>query len=200
MSKRQLTKEKIGKGAMQCFSKFGLDKTTLDDIAQAVGLNKASLYYYYKNKEDIFIEAALKEGEDYIASLQEKALLKKGVENQVWFYMQSRFDYYTNILNMNRVSVETLNKILPKFFELYESLMKREKKFLSQLVKNAIQNEELLNTNIEKVASVLINISDALKHSTEQKAILKGEVNVDYTHSINDMKFLVSLIFKGLKK
>lgn len=200
MSKRQLTKEKIGKGAMQCFSKFGLDKTTLDDIAQAVGLNKASLYYYYKNKEDIFIEAALKEGEDYIASLQEKALLKKGVENQVWFYMQSRFDYYTNILNMNRVSVETLNKILPKFFELYESLMKREKKFLSQLVKNAIQNEELLNTNIEKVASVLINISDALKHSTEQKAILKGEVNVDYTQSINDMKFLVSLIFKGLKK
>lgn len=200
MSKRQLTKEKIGKGAMQCFSKFGLDKTTLDDIAQAVGLNKASLYYYYKNKEDIFIEAALKEGEDYIASLQEKSLLKKGVENQVWFYMQSRFDYYTNILNMNRVSVETLNKILPKFFELYESLMKREKKFLSQLVKNAIQNEELLNTNIEKVASVLINISDALKHSTEQKAILKGEVNVDYTQSINDMKFLVSLIFKGLKK
>ncbi len=200
MSKRELTKEKIGKSAMQCFAKFGLDKTTLDDIAQAVGLNKASLYYYYKNKEDIFIEVALKEGEDYIASLQEKALLKKGIENQVWFYMQSRFDYYTNILNMNRVSVETLNKILPKFFELYDALMKKEKKFLSQLAKNAIQNGEILDTNTDKVASVLINISDALKHSTEQKAILKGEDNVDYAQSINDMKFLVSLIFKGLKK
>ena len=200
MSKKELVKEKIGKAAMQCFEKYGLDKTTLDDIAQSIGLNKASLYYYYKNKEDIFIEVGLKEGEDYIASLQQKALLKKGIENQVWFYMHSRFNYYKNILNMNRVSVETLNKILPRFFELYDALMKKEKKFLTQLVTEAIKNEELTGTKAAGIADVLINISDALKHSTEQKAILKGESNVDYAQSIHDMKFLVSLIFKGLKK
>lgn len=200
MSKKQLVKEKIGKAAMQCFEKYGLDKTTLDDIAQSIGLNKASLYYYYKNKEDIFIEVGLKEGEDYITSLQQKALLKKGIENQVWFYMLSRFNYYKNILNMNRISVETLNKILPRFFELYDTLMKREKKFLTQLVTKAIENGELVKTNATKIADVLINISDALKHSTEQKAILKREPDVDYSHSINDMKFLVSLIFQGLKK
>ena len=200
MSKRELVKEKIGKAAMLCFEKYGLDKTTLDDIAKSIGLNKASLYYYYKNKEDIFIEVGLKEGEDYIASLQQKALLKKGIENQVWFYMHSRFNYYKNILNMNRVSVETLNKILPRFFELYDALMKKEKKFLTQLVTDAVENGELTKTKAADIADVLINISDALKHSIEQKAILKGESNVDYTQSINDMKFLVSLIFKGLKK
>ena len=200
MNKKELVKEKIGKAAMQCFEKYGLDKTTLDDIAQSIGLNKASLYYYYKNKEDIFIEVALKEGEDYIASLQQKALLKKGIEKQVWFYMHSRFNYYKNILNMNRVSVETLNKILPRFFELYDALMKKEKKFLTQLVADAVRNGELISTKAANIADVLINISDALKHSTEQKAILKGESDVDYTQSINDMKFLVSVIFKGLKR
>ena len=200
MNKKELVKEKIGKAAIQCFEKYGLDKTTLDDIAQSIGLNKASLYYYYKNKEDIFIEVALKEGEDYIASLQQKALLKKGIENQVWFYMHSRFNYYKNILNMNRVSVETLNKILPRFFELYDALMKKEKKFLAQLVADAVRNGELISTKAANIADVLINISDALKHSTEQKAILKGESDVDYTQSINDMKFLVSVIFKGLKR
>ena len=200
MNKKELVKEKIGKAAMQCFEKYGLDKTTLDDIAQSIGLNKASLYYYYKNKEDIFIEVALKEGEDYIASLQQKALLKKGIEKQVWFYMHSRFNYYKNILNKNRVSVETLNKILPRFFELYDALMKKEKKFLTQLVADAVRNGELISTKAANIADVLINISDALKHSTEQKAILKGESDVDYTQSINDMKFLVSVIFKGLKR
>ena len=200
MNKKEVVKEKIGKAAMQCFEKFGLDKTTLDDIAQSVGLNKASLYYYYKNKEEIFIEVGLKEGEDYIASLQQQSLLKKGIENQVWFYMLSRFNYYKNILNMNKVSVETLNKILPRFFELYDALMKKEKKFLSQLLSNAVEEGELIKTNTAKIADVLINISDALKHSTEQKAILKRETNVDYSNSINDMKLLVSLIFKGLKK
>ncbi|MBX3258033.1 MAG: TetR/AcrR family transcriptional regulator [Chitinophagaceae bacterium] len=200
MDKKALVKEKIGKAAMKCFMKFGLDKTTLDDIAQSVGLNKASLYYYYKNKEDIFVEAALKEGEDYIDALQQKALLKKGVENQVAYYMQSRFNYYKNVLNMNRVSVETLNKILPRFFELYEALMKREKQFLSRLIKKAIENGELTKTNTDKIASVLINISDALKHSVEQQAILKMESEVDYSNSLRDMRFLISLIFNGLKK
>lgn len=101
---------------------------------------------------------------------------------------------------MNRVSVETLNKILPRFFELYDALMKKEKKFLTQLVADAVRNGELISTKAANIADVLINISNALKHSTEQKAILKGESDVDYTQSINDMKFLVSVIFKGLKR
>ena len=200
MSKKELVKEKIGRSAMQCFAKFGLDKTTLDDIAQAVGLNKASLYYYYKNKEDIFIEVALKEGEDFINSLQETTLLKEGIENRTAFYLESRFNYYKNVLNMNRVSVDTLHKILPRFFELYNALMKREKIFLTQLLEKAATEENLMMTDPENTASVLINLTDALKHSVEQQAILKGETEIDYTQSLQDIKFLVSLIFTGIRK
>ncbi|WP_316822459.1 TetR/AcrR family transcriptional regulator [Pedobacter gandavensis] len=199
MSKKELVKQKIGRSAMQCFAKFGLDKTTLDDIAQAVGLNKASLYYYYKNKEDIFIEVALKEGEDFINSLQEATLLKEGIENRIAFYLESRFNYYKNVLNMNRVSVDTLNKILPRFFELYNALMKREKIFVTQLLGKAVEDGEVNMTDLENTASVLINLTDALKHSVEQQAILKGETEIDYTQSLQDIQFLVTLIFKGIK-
>lgn len=185
---------------MQCFAKYGLEKTTLEDIGKVVGLNKSSLYYYYKNKEDIFIEAAIEEGERYISSLQMQTVQKEGVKTQVWYYMQSRFEYYKNVLNMNAVSTETLNKILPRFFELYDHMMKREKRFLATLIKTAQQKKEIGQTDEEAVASVLLNISDALKHSVEQKAILQGEVNVDYTQARADMRFLVSLIFKGLKE
>ncbi|SDC47858.1 TetR/AcrR family transcriptional regulator [Niabella drilacis] len=200
MNKRDLVKKQIGKGAMQCFEKFGLDKTTLEDIAQTVGLNKASLYYYYKNKEDIFVETALREGEDYILALQEKAQQRKGIENQVSYYMQARFNYYKKVLNMNRVSTDTLNKILPRFFELYDALMSREKLFLSELIRQAVAKGELAQANPAQIASVLINISDALKHSAEQKAILKRDPGIDYARSLQDMKLLVSLIFRGLKK
>jgi len=200
MTKKEDVKIKIGKAAMHCFAKFGLDKTTLGDIAKVVGLNKATLYYYYKNKEDIFLEIAVSEGEEYLAKLQQQTIRKKGIENQIWFYMLSRFNYYKNVLNMNRVSAETLNKILPKFFELYDSMMKQEKKFLSQLLDQATKNGEMVKANSTKIASTLINLSDALKHSEEQKSILRGEDKIDYTQSITDMKFLVTLIFSGLKK
>jgi TetR/AcrR family transcriptional regulator, biofilm operon repressor len=197
MNKKEVIKKKIGKAAMQCFAKYGLDKTTLDDIARAVGLNKATLYYYYKNKEDIFLETAMEEGKDFLAQLQQKTLAKKGIQNEIWFYMQSRFNYYANVLNMNRVSAATLNSILPRFFELYDDMIKQEKQFLKKLIDKAIKEGAAKKMNSAKIASLLINISDALKHSVEQKCILRGENKIDYRQSLDDMKIFVSLIFSA---
>ncbi|HVM88414.1 MAG TPA: TetR/AcrR family transcriptional regulator [Puia sp.] len=197
MTKKEAIKKKIGKAAMQCFGRYGLEKTTLDDIAHSVGLNKASLYYYYKNKEDIFLETAVEEGKQFLAMLQQKTLMKKGIRNEIWFYMQSRFNYYAKVLNMNRVSAATLNNILPRFFELYDDMIKQEKQFLKKIIDQAIREGSLKKMNSAKIASVLINISDALKHSEEQKCILKGDDSINYKQSIDDMKFFVSLIFSG---
>ena len=199
MNKKEQVKERIGQAAMECFERYGLEKTTLEDIAKTVGLNKTSLYYYYKNKEDIFIEVAIREGQSFIDTLQKSTLKKKGVENQISFYLESRLNYYTNVLNMNRVSVKSLDKILPRFFELYDAMMVQEKAFLTKLLTQAIAHEKLDLTDPENIASVLINFANALKHSTEQQAILKRQVEIDYAQSLRDTKFLVGLIFRGLK-
>ena len=199
MNKREQVKSRIEQAAMDCFERYGLDKTTLEDIAKAVGLNKTSLYYYYKKKEDIFIEVALREGEKYIQTLQETTSEKSEIEECVAFYLESRFNYYTQVLNMNRVSVETLHKLLPRFFELYDALMHREKEFLTALLEKAIQEKKIRMKDPKEVASVLINFTDALKHNVEQQAILKRETNIDYTQSLKDIKTLVTLIFEGIK-
>lgn len=44
----------ILKSARDLFAKFGYRKTTMEDIAQALRKGKSSLYYYFKNKEEIF--------------------------------------------------------------------------------------------------------------------------------------------------
>ena len=199
MNKREQVKSRIEQAAMECFERYGLDKTTLDDIAKAVGLNKTSLYYYYKKKEDIFIEVALREGEKYIKTLQDATAQQSEIENCVAFYLESRFNYYTQVLNMNRVSVDTLHKLLPRFFELYDALMHREKEFLTALLEKAVKDKKIRMKDPKEVASVLINFTDALKHNVEQQAILKRETNIDYTQSLKDIKTLVTLIFEGIK-
>jgi len=45
--------------ALQLFSENGYTSVTLRDIARSCGINSALVYYYYHNKEDLFI-AALK--------------------------------------------------------------------------------------------------------------------------------------------
>src|SRR5258708_193515 len=45
------------RSAMKLFWSRGYSATTLDDIQAAVGLQRGSLYSYFKNKENLFREA-----------------------------------------------------------------------------------------------------------------------------------------------
>jgi len=58
MKKRdaQATQAMIIKEARRLFSKKGFDATTIDDIAQASSVNKALIYYYFKNKSGLYSE------------------------------------------------------------------------------------------------------------------------------------------------
>lgn len=47
------TKEKIFDSAIELFAKKGFDATSMREIAEAVGIKKASLYSHYKSKNEI---------------------------------------------------------------------------------------------------------------------------------------------------
>lgn len=47
-------KKEILLSAQKLFQENGLSKITVEDIAKSIGKGKSSLYYYFKNKEEIF--------------------------------------------------------------------------------------------------------------------------------------------------
>ncbi len=50
-------KEKITKHALRIFAQKGYFKTTVDDIAQASGVAKGTVYLYFKDKQDLYVAA-----------------------------------------------------------------------------------------------------------------------------------------------
>lgn len=52
----QPTKEKIIDAAIDLFAQKGFDAVSMQDIAQTVGIKKASLYYYFISKDQILKE------------------------------------------------------------------------------------------------------------------------------------------------
>jgi AcrR family transcriptional regulator len=53
----------ILEAALGCFSSRGYHATTMDQLVQASGLSKGSLYWHFESKEDVFLELF-----DYIAA------------------------------------------------------------------------------------------------------------------------------------
>ena len=58
---REARKQRILRGALEVFKASGLEGATMDQIAQNSGFGKATLYYYFKSKEDVF-SAILEDG------------------------------------------------------------------------------------------------------------------------------------------
>ena len=54
LEERKMRQDRILEGALSVFKEKGLDGATMDQIATAAGFGKATLYYYFRSKEEVF--------------------------------------------------------------------------------------------------------------------------------------------------
>ena len=54
LEERKMRQERILDGALEVFKSEGMDGVTMDEIAARSGFGKATLYYYFHSKEEVF--------------------------------------------------------------------------------------------------------------------------------------------------
>jgi AcrR family transcriptional regulator len=199
LNKKQSKKEQILQHASDVFARYGYDKTTLDDIGKRCGLNKASLYYYFKNKEEIFVQVISTEAAIFISELQERTSLILSVEDKIVHYLSERIKRYEEVINFTQLSLESLQKVEPLYLNLYQKVKTKEIQFIARLIQEGINTGELEETDTMDLAESLFIISDALKHDrmTQEEVYFDGQY--DYEKVEEKLKTIVHLIIKGLK-
>ena len=83
LEERQMRKERILSGALEVFKAKGLEGATMDEIASRAGFGKATLYYYFKSKEDVFSEI-LEDGWVKIWESLEPVIAGQGTPRQIF--------------------------------------------------------------------------------------------------------------------
>jgi len=68
--KEEQTRAEIVLAAQQVFQKYGLEKSTMEDIAAVAGKGKSSLYYYFPSKDDVFYAVAKKESGEVLDAIR----------------------------------------------------------------------------------------------------------------------------------
>lgn len=193
-------KEEILKAAGECFSRYGFEKTTLEDIGKSVGLNKASLYYYYKNKESIFKEVIQIEIDKALKKIREDLKNVTDCENKISIYIKSKINFFKQVMNLHNLSLETIKSIQPFFKNIYNNACECEINFISEILETCIKNEEIINCDTKKIANTIITIMDAikLKHMQDTNSLFVSDI--DNNKYLEDVTYTVSLIINGLKK
>lgn len=86
-------REAIVSAAATRFARFGLEKTTMEDIARAAGKAKSSLYYYFKSKEAVFAEVIRREIEGLQASILEAVRREEDPYARFRAFVKARLAY-----------------------------------------------------------------------------------------------------------
>ncbi|MEA4831332.1 MAG: TetR/AcrR family transcriptional regulator [Oscillospiraceae bacterium] len=140
-------KERIKEVAVEHFNRTGYYGTTIRNIASDVNCSLPMIYYYYKNKKELFDEIIKK---DYFNLLKRQALLLK-INNIIDFY--TKFVYDLNDLSNYDKQVYRLGIKVYLSFDGDEELMKLmdewEKTILPRHYK--ILQPYLMNTNNDTV-------------------------------------------------
>jgi AcrR family transcriptional regulator len=154
-------KEKIVDAALVTFSKYGYDRTRMDDIAEAAKVSKGRLYLYFKNKEELFYaisERNIIELKEQLSTLfTKKEDLISDAEN-----------FYENF-GSKKTSSPDLEKV---FFEIIAESSrnsKLRKMLYEQRIKIFDVVVEYLNSQMQR---------GLLKKDTNTKAIASGLVSL----------------------
>lgn len=100
-------KEKIIKYAFDLFAEKGYSETSVDDIVKASGISKGGIYYYFKSKEDIFLEIAkdrLRQRHSVINDSENTDSSKKKIINYIKWTLTGFLD--EKIQKMSRFTFE----------------------------------------------------------------------------------------------
>ena len=58
---RERIHEKLLNAGRSCFARYGLKKTTIDDLVKLAGIAKSSFYLFFESKEALYMEILLAE-------------------------------------------------------------------------------------------------------------------------------------------
>jgi TetR/AcrR family transcriptional regulator, biofilm operon repressor len=200
MTKKELTKEKIRAAAYKCVARFGFEKTTLDDIAKEVGLNKASLYYYYKNKEDIFLEITTDATRRFLETLKTSTLqIGTGIEAQVRHFLIERTAYYLKMTADIHISEEALRQVEHLFYEQIKDVEAQEIQFLAERLDAAAIAGHFQKTDTKRLARNLILLSEGIKRSVKERHTDARDTTPMVAEIAENLDFMLGLVWAGLR-
>jgi AcrR family transcriptional regulator len=192
--------EQIIEAAQKRFGLYGLEKTSMQEIANDIGLSKASLYYYFPDKESIYKAVIEKEQKEFIRKITLKVNSRKDPDKILIEYISARLEYFRTLLNLGRLKHDEFSSIKPVLKDLLDSFSETETGIISGILKAGIENGIFVKMNTSQAAALFLDMIKGLRISvlTSKDLLTIDPEEFDRLHS-RTLEF-TRIFIKGIKK
>tara|TARA_B100000508_G_C11444154_1_gene270446 strand:- start:687 stop:1235 length:549 start_codon:yes stop_codon:yes gene_type:complete len=132
MAKDTKTEEKVINAGKKLFGTRGYIETSMSDIAKEVGITKTSLYYFYKNKQDLYL-TVLEEVHvqlEQVFTTEKKPSEKKDIEKLILKLIDTLTPYGALLDPIDPVHFDTKDPALLQVIERELAIDKKSQAYL----------------------------------------------------------------------
>lgn len=176
--------------ARQLFAERGVLETTMNDIAEASGKGRRTLYTYFKNKEEIYLACIEQERQIIILTFQ--SVMKKILEpeEKIKLFINTHFDVLRDTVIRNGNLHAEFFKDITEVEKCRRNLDQREIVMLYQIIKEGKEKGVFAVKDIKKTAQILQNSLKGLEVPFIRESVLYRNYTINHIYDF---------LFFGLK-
>jgi len=162
----KISKEKeksILNAARRRFAHYGFSKVTMDEIAGDVEMGKASLYYYFPTKEELFKAVIIQEQNEFVNYIETLLQNKMPASEKLNEYVEQRLKYFHDLVNLGMLSAHSVFDTKSMFKKLFEDFEVQELILLGKIINEGKSAGEFREELPEDFVKIFIHILQGLR-------------------------------------
>ena len=171
-------KREILETAKGLFQKYGINKTTMEDIAAAMGKGKKYAYYYFGSKEEIFCEIINEDSQRMLVVIGQAVRSETTVAAKVRAFFIVRFNEVRNMATVYPAVMTEVHSHWPMISEVVKKGNSKFMAILEDLFREGIKSGEFKSIKPQDCHLMAI-AGMALLRGAESQMILEGEIPTD---------------------
>lgn len=189
----------ILKSAQKRLGLYGYEKTTMREIAADISMSKASLYYYFPDKESLFKAVIENEQKEFSNLIERRIAEMIGADFMIMELVELRHTLFRKFLNLSKFRLADNHKMKPLLKDLYDRMRAIEIEILTTIFD---KGKEAGIFQFEDAAEIAILFSDLLQgiRLMEMKSMSSLEMTTtENDNLIKKLRKTTSLFINGLK-
>ena len=199
MSKNSPKEKEIIEAARNRFAHYGFSKVTMEEVALDVGMGKASLYYYFPNKEDLFKSVIQKEQDLFVEEIKNLIRQNLTATKKLEDYVSKRLEYFQQLINLATLNVHTLVDIKFMFKELFKSFEDQELLLLQKIFDEGKSKGEFDKSVTEKTTRIFLHLLQGLRLRIIKSININRTEKVNYAELREETMRFVNIFSRGIK-
>lgn len=184
----------------QClFGIHGFEKVSMNDIADELNMSKASLYYYFPDKENLCKAVLEREKTQFITEVSELVSSIKDADKMLKEYSLVRISYFNRFLNLSRLRQETYSTLRPVFREVLTIFKEKEKEMIVKILKKGLSEGIFFIDNPDETASLYLDLLKGLGVNIINTKMTMTMEQEEYDLLVRKTALFTEIFIKGLK-